>query len=301
MIYTVTFNPALDYILKTDDFNLGTTNRSVFEEITFGGKGINVSYVLSQLGVENTALGLVAGFTGEELLRKINSTGIKTDFIKLSSGNTRINVKIKGNAETEINASGPPITQNDIEQLFKKLENLCEKDVLVLAGSIPKCLPDNIYENILSKLQGKGIRFVVDATGELLLNVLKYNPFLIKPNLAELEDIVGEILDSEEKIISAAFKLKKMGAVNVLVSLGKNGALLIDEFGNVHRQSVLGGKPVNTVGAGDSTVAGFLAGCDNGYEYALRLGVAAGGATACSQYLATKEEILSLLNQIYTR
>lgn len=296
MIYTVTFNPALDYILKTDDFNLGTTNRSVFEEITFGGKGINVSYVLSQLGVENTALGLVAGFTGEELLRKINSTGIKTDFIKLSSGNTRINVKIKGNAETEINASGPPITQNDIEQLFKKLENLCEKDVLVLAGSIPKCLPDNIYENILSKLQGKGIRFVVDATGELLLNVLKYNPFLIKPNLAELEDIVGEILDSEEKIISAAFKLKKMGAVNVLVSLGKDGALLIDEFGNVHRQSVLGGKPVNTVGAGDSTVAGFLAGYDNGYEYALRLGVAAGGATACSQYLATKEEILSLLN-----
>lgn len=296
MIYTVTFNPALDYILKTDDFNLGTTNRSVFEVITFGGKGINVSYVLSQLGVENTALGFVAGFTGEELLRKINSTGIKTDFIKLSSGNTRINVKIKGNAETEINASGPPITQNDIEQLFKKLENLCEKDVLVLAGSIPKCLPDNIYENILSKLQGKGIRFVVDATGELLLNVLKYNPFLIKPNLAELEDIVGEILDSEEKIISAAFKLKKMGAVNVLVSLGKDGALLIDEFGNVHRQSVLGGKPVNTVGAGDSTVAGFLVGCDNGYEYALRLGVAAGGATACSQYLATKEEILSLLN-----
>ena len=296
MIYTVTFNPALDYILKTDDFNLGTTNRSVFEVITFGGKGINVSYVLSQLGVENTALGFVAGFTGEELLRKINSTGIKTDFIKLSSGNTRINVKIKGNAETEINASGPPITQNDIEQLFKKLENLCEKDVLVLAGSIPKCLPDNIYENILSKLQGKGIRFVVDATGKLLLNVLKYNPFLIKPNLAELEDIVGEILDSEEKIISAAFKLKKMGAVNVLVSLGKDGALLIDEFGNVHRQSVLGGKPVNTVGAGDSTVAGFLVGCDNGYEYALRLGVAAGGATACSQYLATKEEILSLLN-----
>ena len=296
MIYTVTFNPALDYILKTDDFNLGTTNRSVFEEITFGGKGINVSYVLSQLGVENTALGFVAGFTGEELLRKINSTGIKTDFIKLSSGNTRINVKIKGNAETEINASGPPITQNDIDQLFKKLENLCEKDVLVLAGSIPKCLPDNIYENILSKLQGKGIRFVVDATGELLLNVLKYNPFLIKPNLAELEDIVGEILDSEEKIISAAFKLKKMGAVNVLVSLGKDGALLIDEFGNIHRQSVLGGKPVNTVGAGDSTVAGFLAGYDNGYEYALRLGVAAGGATACSQYLATKEEILSLLN-----
>ena len=296
MIYTVTFNPALDYILKLKDFSLGITNRSFEEIIDFGGKGINVSYVLSQLGIENTALGFVAGFTGRELIRKVNEAGINTDFINLKDGNTRINVKIKGDTETEINAAGPKISPEDLDLLYSKLEKLSEGDTLILAGSIPSTLPDDIYENILSRLQDRNIRFVVDATGKLLLKVLKYKPFLIKPNAAELEEIFGCTLNNDEEIVSAAVKLKEKGAVNVLVSLGSKGAILVDEFGKVHFQEVLGGKPVNTVGSGDSMVAGFLAGCENGYDFALRLGAAAGGATACSQALATKAEILALLD-----
>jgi len=296
VIYTVTFNPALDYIMHLENFKTGETNRSFSEKINFGGKGINVSFILSQLNVQNIALGFVAGFTGDELVKRVKDVGINTDFIKLSNGSTRINVKIKGIDETEINAQGPKISDEDIEKLFEKLKMLEDGDVLVLAGSVPKSMPSDIYEKILQMLKGKNIRYVVDATGDLLLNVLKYKPFLIKPNKSELEEIFGIELETDEEIISAAQRLKDKGAVNVLVSLGSKGAILVDEFGVVHRQSALGGKPVDTVGAGDSMVAGFLAGYKKGYDYALLLGTAAGGATACSETLAKKDEIFALIN-----
>jgi len=295
MIYTVTFNPAIDYVIRVDQFKEGITNRSLEEEIFFGGKGINVSTVLANLGAETTVLGFIAGFTGEELNNGVEKSGVKTDFIRLKNGMTRINVKLKSERETEINAQGPDITIEEIEQLLKKLDRLKKGDTLVLAGSVPNSLPQDIYEKILARLQGKDIRFVVDATKELLLNVLKYKPFLIKPNKDELEEIFGENMDSDEKVAVAAFKLKEQGAVNVLVSLGKDGAILVDEFGKIHKQPALGGKPVNTVGAGDSMVAGFIVGAEKDYEYALLLGSAAGGATACSKGIADKEKIISLL------
>ena len=297
MIYTVTFNPAVDYVVHLNAFTPGETNRSVSEEVYFGGKGINVSIILAQLGMESTALGFVAGFTGEALEKALVAGGTRTDFIRLPEGMTRINVKMKGDCETEINASGPRIDAASLEKLFAKLEVLQAGDTLVLAGSVPGSLPADIYEQILKKLSGRGIRFVVDATGKLLLIVLKYRPFLIKPNRAELEEICGRKLDTQEKLVEGASELKAMGAQNVLISLGKDGALLLDEHGKVHTHEVLGGKPVNTVGAGDSMVAGFIAGCEKGYEHALLMGVAAGGATACAKGLATREEIFALLPQ----
>lgn len=297
MIYTVTFNPAVDYVVHLNAFTPGETNRSVSEEVYFGGKGINVSIILAQLGMESTALGFVAGFTGEALEKALVAGGTRTDFIRLPEGMTRINVKMKGDCETEINASGPRIDAASLEKLFAKLEVLQAGDTLVLAGSVPGSLPADIYEQILKKLSGRGIRFVVDATGKLLLNVLKYRPFLIKPNRAELEEICGRKLDTQEKLVEGASELEAMGAQNVLISLGKDGALLLDEHGKVHTHEVLGGKPVNTVGAGDSMVAGFIAGCEKGYEHALLMGVAAGGATACAKGLATREEIFALLPQ----
>lgn len=297
MIYTVTFNPAVDYVVHLNAFTPGETNRSVSEEVYFGGKGINVSIILAQLGMESTALGFVAGFTGEALEKALVAGGTRTDFIRLPEGMTRINVKMKGDCETEINASGPRIDAASLEKLFAKLEVLQAGDTLVLAGSVPGSLPADIYEQILKKLSGRGIRFVVDATGKLLLNVLKYRPFLIKPNRAELEEICGRKLDTQENLVEGASELKAMGAQNVLISLGKDGALLLDEHGKVHTHEVLGGKPVNTVGAGDSMVAGFIAGCEKGYEHALLMGVAAGGATACAKGLATREEIFALLPQ----
>ena len=297
MIYTVTFNPAVDYVVHLNAFTPGETNRSVSEEVYFGGKGINVSIILAQLGMESTALGFVAGFTGEALEKALVAGGTRTDFIRLPEGMTRINVKMKGDCETEINASGPRIDAASLEKLFAKLEVLQAGDTLVLAGSVPGSLPADIYEQILKKLSGRGIRFVVDATGKLLLNVLKYRPFLIKPNRAELEEICGRKLDTQEKLVEGASELKAMGAQNVLISLGKDGALLLDEHGKVHTHEVLGGKPVNTVGAGDSMVAGFIAGCEKGYEHALLMGVAAGGATACAKGLATRAEIFARLPQ----
>ena len=297
MIYTVTFNPAVDYVVHLNAFTPGETNRSVSEEVYFGGKGINVSIILAQLGMESTALGFVAGFTGEALEKALVAGGTRTDFIRLPEGMTRINVKMKGDCETEINASGPRIDASSLEKLFAKLEVLQAGDTLVLAGSVPGSQPADIYEQILKKLSGRGIRFVVDATGKLLLNVLKYRPFLIKPNRAELEEICGRKLDTQEKLVEGASELKAMGAQNVLISLGKDGALLLDEQGKVHTHEVLGGKPVNTVGAGDSMVAGFIAGCEKGYGHALLMGVAAGGATACAKGLATREEIFALLPQ----
>lgn len=295
MVYTVTFNPAIDYIMQIDELINGKTNRSVSEEIYFGGKGINVSCVLAQLEVPTTALGFVVGFTGEALENEVKRQGVKTDFIRLKDGCTRINVKLKGDKETEINAQGPHIDDEAIEKLYEKLDSLVSGDTLVLAGSVPSSMPEDIYEKILKRLLGKGIRFVVDATNDLLLNVLKYKPFLIKPNIHELEEIIGKELKTDEQIAAAAKELQEKGAVNVLVSLGKDGAMLIDEYGEVHKQPALGGKPVNTVGAGDSMVAGFIAGADKSYAEALLLGSAAGGATACNKGLATKHDIEALL------
>lgn len=295
MIYTITFNPALDYIMHTDKVTMGITNRSVSEEIQFGGKGINVSVILNRLGVDTTALGFVAGFTGDELCNRLNKTGVLTDFIKLADGFTRINVKIKGDSETEINATGPEITDNDIDALFKKLENLKQGDTVVLAGSIPKSLPQDIYEKIAEFLKDKNIRFAVDATGDLLLNVLKYKPFVIKPNNFELEEICDCEIHSDEDLLSSAKKLQNLGALNVLVSLGADGAFLLDESGETHKIKAHRITPINTVGAGDSMLAGFLCGAEKGYDYALKLANAAGGATAASMSLATKQEIFALL------
>ena len=294
MIYTLTFNPAIDYLMWIGELDLGRTNRSRSEEIQFGGKGINVSTILANLGLETVALGFIAGFTGDALERAVTARGIRTDFICLPHGNTRINVKLKGAAETEINAQGPEIDDTSLALLYQKLENIKKGDTLVLAGSVPGTLPENIYEDILSRLDGRGIRFVVDATGALLTNVLKYHPFLIKPNRAELEEICARKLNTDAEIADAAKELKNRGAVNVLVSLGGDGALLADEFGRIHRVKALPGKVVNTVGSGDSMVAGFLAGAERDYEYALKLGNAAGNATAFSFGLADKESIMAL-------
>ena len=297
MIYTVTFNPAVDYSMTAKSLNIGETNRSENEEITFGGKGINVSFVLNELGVQTTALGFVAGFTGDYILSELDRVGIKNDFIKLNDGFSRINVKLKGESETEINAQGPIITNADLEKLFYKLNNLKSGDILVLAGSIPSSLPDNIYEQILAKLKDKNIRFVVDATGDLLVNTLKYKPFLIKPNVQELEGIFKTEIKTDDEIVKFALKLKEMGAVNVLVSRGKDGAILIDEYSNTNKTDAYNIKLVNSVGAGDSMVAGFLAGyLKNNYGYALKLGTAAGAATTASKALAKRSVIEKLVN-----
>ncbi|MBQ3088666.1 MAG: 1-phosphofructokinase [Clostridia bacterium] len=297
MVFTVTFNPAIDYVMQVGKIDFGVTNRSAAEEIHFGGKGINVSQVLAELGVSTTALGFTAGFTGQALEKAVAEQGIKADFIRLSSGNTRINIKLKGESETEINAAGPNINDDELNCLFERFKNLKSGDTLILAGSVPKSLPADIYEQIAKSLKSRSVRLVVDATGNLLLNVLKYNPFLIKPNREELEELAGQPMDNDEKIISAAKTLKQRGAENVLVSLGGEGALLIAADGRVYRQSAFKVSAINTVGSGDSMIAGFLAGYEKGFEYALRLGAAAGAATAALPGLATKEKIEQILNQ----
>ncbi len=299
MIYTVTFNPALDYAVCLPKFKEGELNRSSGEYITFGGKGINVSVVLNNLKVENTALGFLAGFTGKELEGSLIKKGIKTDFIYLKTGLTRINVKIKGESETEINANGPDIDTESLNELYRKLDALKEGDFLILSGSIPKSLPQDIYSILLKRIEGKGIDFIVDAEKELLLETLAFKPFLIKPNLAELETISGKKLNNDKKIINAAFELKTKGAKNVLVSLGKDGALLIDENGKTHKRQAPVDKLVNSVGSGDSMVAGFLKGYleSNDYDIALKFGIAAGSATAFSKTLATYDEITQMLKQ----
>lgn len=299
MVYTVTFNPAIDYVIHTGEMKLGATNRSDGEELYFGGKGINVSIVLRELGIESKALGFIAGFTGEAIEKGLLGMGIDADFVRLEQGNSRINVKIKSTEETELNGQGPDIDDRAIASLFEKLDGLVDGDALILAGSIPASLPSDIYERILERLSGKNIRVVVDATRELLLNVLKYQPFLIKPNDHELGEMFGVELKSDEDIETYARRLQDMGAVNVLVSMAGDGAMLIDEFGKTHRCGVCKGTVKNSVGAGDSMVAGFLAGCLNGdYEYALKLGTASGGATAFSEGLATKEKISELIETL---
>lgn len=299
MVYTVTFNPAVDYIVHTKELRAGATNRSDSEEIYFGGKGINVSIVLSELGVKSKALGFVAGFTGAAIERGVSEKGIDADFVHLSGGFSRINVKIKSDEETELNGQGPKIPDEAVQQLFAKLDELQDGDTLVLAGSIPSSLPSDIYERILARLSGRKIRTVVDATKDLLVKVLKYQPFLIKPNNFELGEIFGVELHTADEIVKYAEKLHEMGARNVLVSMAGDGAVLLDETGKTHVCGVCRGTVKNSVGAGDSMVAGFIAGCEKaGYEYALRLGTAAGGATAFSEGLATKEKINELLAQL---
>lgn len=302
MIYTITFNPSLDYIMVVDNFESGETNRSKKEEIYAGGKGFNVSTILSRLDIENTALGFIAGFTGKEIDRLLRNRGFQTHLIELDEGISRINVKMKGQYETEINASGPSIPKNKLDLLFKKLELLLDNDILVLAGSIPPSLPNNIYQIIMEKLSNKDIKIIVDATNELLLKVLPYKPFLIKPNHRELEEIFKTKIQSLEELIKYAQKLKDMGAVNVLVSLGKDGALLIDEDSHIYKCNAAKGKLVNSVGSGDSMVAGFIAGYmkTKDYKEAIRLGSACGGATAFSSDLAKKELIEEVLLQLKT-
>lgn len=298
MVYTVTFNPAVDYIVHTNELKIGLTNRSEREEIYFGGKGINVSLVLKELGIKSRALGFVAGFTGAAIEKSLVERGIETDFVQLEKGFSRINVKIKSSEETELNGSGPEIPEKSLSELMEKLDKIEDGDTLVLAGSIPADLPGDIYEKILENLSDRKIRAVVDATKDLLMNVLKYKPFLIKPNNHELGEMFGKELKTIDEIIEHAKKLKEMGARNVLVSMAGNGSVLLDENGKTHVCGVCKGQVKNSVGAGDSMVAGFIAGCEKDYEYALKLGTASGGATAFSEGLAENKEIFELLEQL---
>ncbi|EPY2275620.1 1-phosphofructokinase [Clostridium sporogenes] len=300
MIYTITFNPALDYVVKVEDFKTGNLNRTSYEKIYAGGKGINVSIVLNNLDVENVALGYIAGFTGEEIERRVRSFGCKTDFIRLKNGMSRINVKLKSKEESEINGTGPFINAEALDELFNKLDNLKEGDFLILAGSIPKTLPENIYETIMERFREKNIKFVVDATGELLLKVLKYKPFLIKPNHHELSELFGVEIKNEEEIIDYGRKLQTMGAENVLISMAGDGAIFISSKGKVIKSGVPKGVLKNSVGAGDSMVAGFISGYlkNNNLEEAFKIGLATGSASAFSEGLASKEKVKEILNQI---
>lgn len=300
MIYTVTFNPSLDYIVSVSDFQLGLTNRTTSELLLPGGKGINVSTVLMNLGIQNTALGFVAGFTGDEICRKVEELGITTDFIRIDTGISRINMKLKSIDGTEINGMGPSISGEKLEELQKKLDTLQNGDVLILAGSIPSSIPDMIYRDIMKSLQGRKVLIAVDATKDLLLNVLEYHPFLIKPNNHELGEIFQVKLTAREEVIPYAKKLQEKGARNVLVSMAGEGAVLVAEDKTVFHMPAPSGKLVNAVGAGDSMVAGFIAGWieKQNYEHAFKMGVAAGSASAFSEYLATRQEIEELYKKL---
>ncbi|MBQ5346747.1 MAG: 1-phosphofructokinase [Ruminococcus sp.] len=299
MIYTVTLNPSIDYVVRLNGFKAGITNRTESEEYYYGGKGINVSCVLAELDLDSTALGFIAGFTGEAIEEGIRNDRITTDFIKLEDGISRINIKIKAGEETEINGQGPHITDADLERLMEKLNHIQNGDTLILAGSIPNTLPDDVYERMLERLKDRDIRIVVDATKKLLVNSLKYKPFLIKPNRQEISEIFDVEVETEEDTEKYARKLLEMGAQNVLISLGGEGAMLIDEYGNKHKIGVLKEKVINTVGSGDSMVAGFVAGYEKekSYSYALKLGSACGNATAFLPGLATKEKINDVLQK----
>lgn len=300
VIYTVTFNPSLDYIVSVKDFRPGMTNRTSSELMLAGGKGINVSIVLGNLGIKSTALGFIAGFTGDEIVRRLHNSGINSEFIKINDGISRINIKLKSIDGTEINGQGPHIDSSHIEQLMNRLRRLESGDVLVLAGSIPAGISDNIYKDIMDMLKDKGVQIVVDATSRLLTNVLEYKPFFIKPNQHELGDIFNVTLNTQEEVIPYALELKKMGAVNVCVSMGGKGAILVADDGNVYKAKALDGILKNSVGAGDSLVAGFLSGWieKKDYEYAFRKGVATGSASAFSERLATNGEVNGLIGKV---
>ena len=300
MIYTVTFNPAIDYVIQVDELVVGEINRSSHEEVFYGGKGINVSTMLKNLSLDSIALGFVAGFTGEAIEKGLKEQGVLNDFIKLPEGMTRINVKIRSNQETDINAQGPTITEAALEELFKKIDRVGNDDILVLAGSIPCTMPDDIYEKIMARVADRKLKVVVDATKDLLLNVLKYYPFLVKPNKEELGEMFGVVLRSDDDVTYYAKELQKKGAQNVLISMGGEGAILIDATGKFHKIGVPKRKLVNSVGAGDSMVAGFIAGYLKwgDYEMALKFGTAAGSATAFSEGLGSAELISQLLTEI---
>lgn len=300
MIYTITFNPCLDYTVHVEDLKLGLVNRTVKEEVFLGGKGVNVSMVLKNLGMENTAMGFIAGFTGDEICRKLQENKITSDFIRVAGGMSRINVKLKAQKETEINGIGPAIGMGNVEQLMEKLERLKSGDSLVLAGSIPGSLPEDMYERILKRLFGRGVRVVVDATKNLLLSVCRYRPFLIKPNHHELGEMFGVELQTKDEIIDHAKKLQALGAQNVLISMAAKGAILLGEDGNIYESLPPDGKVVNSTGAGDSMVAGFLTGylkTNGDLRYAFHLGLAAGSASAFSETLATGDEIMALMDK----
>lgn len=300
MIYTVTLNPAIDYVVGVKDIKTGTVNRTSEEQVFFGGKGINVSRVLSELDIKSVATGFIAGFTGKALKEEMQNLGIETLFTELPDGFSRINIKIKSDEETEINGQGPTVSEEYLDKFLDSLSVLKEGDVLVLAGSVPKSVPDNIYEIIMERFSGKGIKFVVDASGELLKKVLPLKPYLIKPNHIELGEIFGVEINTPDEAETYAKKLQDMGALNVIVSMAEKGALLIDENGESHFCDALKGEVINSVGAGDSMLSGFLAGIERGEnpDYALKLGTASGGATAFSSDLAKKEMIEKLFEKL---
>ena len=300
MIYTITFNPALDYIMVVPSCRNGEVNRTESEKIMAGGKGINVSIVLNNMGVENTALGFTSGFTGGAIENILADMNCKTDFIKLDNGFSRINVKIKSDTETEINGQGPDISDGAVKKLYEKLDSLNDGDTLVLAGSIPSSLSDSIYCEIMDYLKDKKLNIVVDATKDLLVNVLKYKPFLVKPNNHEIGEIFGVELKTRSEVVPYAKKMQEMGAKNVLVSMAGEGAVFVGENGEVYESEAPKGKLVNSTGAGDSMVAGFLAGYmeKQDFMYALKMGLSAGSASAFSENLATKEEILNVFKTI---
>lgn len=300
MIYTVTFNPSLDYIVSVENFQLGITNRTSSELMLPGGKGINVSTVLMNLEIENKALGFVAGFVGDEIIRRLEEMGVQNGFIRIEEGVSRINLKLKSIDGTEINGQGPVISPEHVEELMKQLDRLGEGDVLFLSGSIPSSMPDDAYQKIMERLDGRGVQIVVDATKDLLLNVLEYHPFLIKPNNHELGELFGVELKTREEVIPYAKKLQEKGAVNVLVSMAGEGAVLIDANEDVYMAPAPKGTLVNGVGAGDSMVAGFMAGWleKQDYEHAFCMGVSAGSASAFSEHLATKAEIEAVYQQV---
>ena len=300
MIYTVTFNPSLDYIVSVENFQLGITNRTSSELMLPGGKGINVSTVLMNLGIENKALGFVAGFVGDEIIRRLEEMGVQNGFIRIEEGVSRINLKLKSIDGTEINGQGPVISPEHVEELMKQLDRLGEGDVLFLSGSIPSSMPDDAYQKIMERLDGRGVQIVVDATKDLLLNVLEYHPFLIKPHNHELGELFGVELKTREEVIPYAKKLQEKGAVNVLVSMAGEGAVLIDANEDVYMAPAPKGTLVNGVGAGDSMVAGFMAGWleKQDYEHAFCMGVSAGSASAFSEHLATKAEIEAVYQQV---
>ncbi|CCZ91123.1 1-phosphofructokinase [Clostridium sp. CAG:167] len=298
MIYTVTLNPSLDYVVDVDDFELGRTNRAVSERLYAGGKGINVSFVLKNLGFESTALGFSAGFTGEEIKKQIQERGITENLITVLNGQSRINIKLRGQQETEINGMGPDIEKEHIQQLLKKLSVLSPGDYLILAGSVPMKINDTIYYDILKTLDKKGIKAVVDTTGDLLLNVLKYHPFLIKPNIHELSELFSTEIKTKEEVVQYGLKLQDMGAQNVIVSMAGDGAVFICENGEIYKSEAPKGVVKNSVGAGDSMVAGFLAGfCETkDFAKAFKMGICTGSASAFSEDLATKEQVRQVMD-----
>ena len=298
MICTVTFNPSIDYIVRVDDMRLGVINRTTYEQALPGGKGINVSIVLGNLGHKSRALGFLAGFTGAEIARLVSEGGVDADFIQVDEGMSRINAKIKSNEETELNGQGPKITEANIKELYAKLDALGEGDTLVISGSVPNTLPGDMYERIMERLAGRGVRIVVDAERDLLTKVLPLRPFLVKPNNFELGEIFGVELKTRDEVIPYAKKLQERGAQNVLVSMAGEGGVFVGDDGSVFQSPAAKGTVVNSVGAGDSAVAGFLAGLieTGSYEVAFKMALAAGSASAFSDHLARRDEVEALMN-----